>query len=324
MEASENKFAQYERVKLPHEPWRLAGEKLILPAAVMHTLSRFGPWRLTEQDGDEDEGSGILLLSGPPGTGKSRAARFIADAAVRRTSGQGNALIVHTPALFSEELGRSARLVAELFQAIEFSAARYPTVVIWDDAEGIFCSREQVIKSRDPTDLLRVTTTLNAGFDRLVAVTNVVQIATGNFGEVLDPAIVDRIDAVLPFSLPTLAERREIIRRRLNGLAGEGVVAEMAAATDGWSGRRLSKLVMQAYLLGTVRTRRELTAADFLRAVGLTPGEGTVVTNSNGHRNGAHHAPTAEKEEDLCTSSLRSESPAAPTRRTFRSLFQRG
>jgi SpoVK/Ycf46/Vps4 family AAA+-type ATPase len=100
---------------------------------------------------------------------------------------------------------------------------------------------------------------------------NVLQIATGNFTGVLDPAIIDRIDHIITFHLPTLAQRREILRQKVQGLAGERVLEELAAATEGWSGRRLAKIVMQAYLVSTARTRAEMTAADFLRAVGLTP-----------------------------------------------------
>jgi SpoVK/Ycf46/Vps4 family AAA+-type ATPase len=282
MEQREKKPEKYQVIKLPHDPFRVAGERLIQAPEVRETPTRYCLWRLQEQDGDE--GSGILGLFGPPGTGKSCTARFIADAAMRRLGGRGNALIVHTPALFSEELGRSAKLVADLFAAIEFSAAHdHETFCIWDDAEGIFVSREQVIAAKDPTDLLKVTATLNEGFDRLRDVKHVMHIATANFTTgVIDPAIVDRIDYVIPFALPTLQERVEIIRRRVNGLVGELVLAQLAEATEGWSGRRLSKLVMQAYLASSVRTRKELTVEDFLRAVGITPSTGDVVTNGNG------------------------------------------
>lgn len=285
MEQHEKKPEKYQVIKLPHDPFHVAGERLIQGPEVREPITRYCLWRLQEQDGDE--GSGILAFFGPPGTGKSCTARFIADAAVRRLGGGGNALIVHTPALFSEELGRSAKLVAELFHAIEFSASHnHKTICIWDDAEGIFLSRQHVINAKDPTDLLKVTATLNEGFDRLIEVKNVVHIATANFTSVVDPAIMDRIDYVVPFALPTFQERMEIIRRRVNGLAGELVLAELAAATEGWSGRRLSKLVMQAYLWGTARTRAELTAEDFLRAVGVTPDHSDVMPNSHG--NGAY------------------------------------
>ena len=55
---------------------------------------------------------------------------------MRLTGGRGNALIVHTAALFSEELGQSPKLVSSLFADVELSASHdIPTVLIWDDAE---------------------------------------------------------------------------------------------------------------------------------------------------------------------------------------------
>jgi SpoVK/Ycf46/Vps4 family AAA+-type ATPase len=307
------KLEKYEHIRLPRDPWRRAGEALVLAPEVTQTAARFGQWRLREGG----EGSGLLLFSGPPGTGKSVLARFTADAAVRASGERGNALIVNTPALFSEELGRSAKLVAELFAAVELSAARVKTVLLWDDAEGIFCSREQVLEAKEPTDLLRVIQTLNAGFDRLCEMKNVLQIATGNFTQVLDPAIVDRIDLVITFALPTLAERREILRRRVHGLAGEQVLEELAQATEGWSGRRLAKIVMQAYLASTAPMRAELSAADFLAAVGLAPEPITSVEEAPA---GEAETVTAaiEKEEVVCPIESSNGSPQAVSPRRSR------
>jgi SpoVK/Ycf46/Vps4 family AAA+-type ATPase len=265
MEKTE-KLEKYHLVRLPNEQWRQYGEGLVLAESVKRDVLRFGEWRLCYRG----SGYGLLLLEGPPGVGKSDTARFAVDAAVRKVGSPGNGLVVHMPSLFDENLGRGPKLVAELMETIALSASRRPTGVILEDAEGLFVSRQQSVASRDPTDVLRMTAALLSGLDSLREVTNVLIYATCNFAGVLDEAIVSRCDHVVRFELPTLAERRAILAAAVNGVASGWLLDTLAAATEGKSGRDLVRITQQAFLCGT-GSPEELTAADFLRAVGLTP-----------------------------------------------------
>jgi AAA+ superfamily predicted ATPase len=143
--------------------------------------------------------------------------------------------------------------------------------VILDDAEALFLSRQQSIASNDPTDIVRVATTLFQGLDDL-RFEPVILYATLNIQGIVDEAIESRCDYILTFGLPPYEARLSILQTKVKGSAGERVLTELAAATEGWSGRDLNKINLKAFLKGTAATREELTEEDYLRAVGLTPG----------------------------------------------------
>ena len=156
------------------------------------------------------------------------------------------------------------------------------------------------MKNGDPSDLLRVTAALAKGFDDLRGVNNVLMYATCNLPEMIDEAIITRSDHVIHFALPTFGEARlAVLRQAVTGLAGERVLPQLAAATDGWSGRELSKITYKAYVFGTVDQREELTEEDFLRAVGLMP---EPVTSVEEERYEAGDEGTMEREDVGCTS----------------------
>jgi SpoVK/Ycf46/Vps4 family AAA+-type ATPase len=260
---------KYAVIPLPNDQWRQNGEALVLAPHVCTLLTRYGLFRV--QFGAVDGGYGLLMLSGPPGTGKSDTARWAGDAIVRMLATKGNGLVINAQALFDAHLGKSARLVDELLADIDLSARRGLTCLIWEDAEGIFTGRHQSLKSNDPTDVLRVTTTLLHGLDRLRYEANVIQYATLNMHGVVDCAIASRADLTISFELPNTDERLAMLQKKLKGLAGEQILPTLATATEGWSGRDLSRITMLAFLHGTGHTPEELTEEDFLRAVGITP-----------------------------------------------------
>jgi SpoVK/Ycf46/Vps4 family AAA+-type ATPase len=259
----------YDLVELPDDNWREQGEALHLPPHVRRYLLRFGMYRVLY--GMRDGIIGLMMLKGPPGTGKSVMVRWAADTLSRALDTTGNALVINAAGLMDEHLGRSQKNAAELFDTIAFSAGKKLTVVILDDAESVFMSRRQSTQSQDPTDVVKVTTTILQGLDRLRFNPNVVQYATLNIEGLVDEAILSRCDMTLSFELPNLADRTAILSRTVQGLAGERVLEELAGATEGKSGRHLNTINLHAYLEGTATRREDLTEADYLRAVGLTP-----------------------------------------------------
>jgi ATP-dependent 26S proteasome regulatory subunit len=300
----------YQHVKLPDDTWRELGESLVLDPQVRNLLLRFGLYRFSS--GYRRQGYGLMTINGLPGTGKSDAVRWAGDAAIRNLGGEGNGLIINAEALFDEHLGQSQKLVAQLFEEISFSAARVNTVVIWDDADGIFLSRERSLSSGDPTDVMKATTALLHGLDRL-RFENVLQYATVNIQGVVDEAIASRSDYLLHFALPGLRARYAILENLLMGTAGQGVCEALAEATEGWSGRALSRINLLAFLTGIGRTVEELTAQDYLAAVGLLHGDET--------REGAVEEDVRHEDEPLCTMKSLVNGFQAVSPRTSRSLW---
>ena len=266
-ESPQPREEKYDIVRLPDQRWWERGNDLVLAPDIKPSLIRYGQYRLERTDGT----SGLLIANGPPGTGKSDAVRWAASELMRRLSLTGNGLVIHVPALFDHHLGNSAKRVAGLLEDIKLSARRFPTCVILDDAEALFLSRRQSIASNDPTDIVRVATTLFQGLDDL-RFEPVILYATLNIQGVIDEAIESRCDYILTFGLPTYEARLSILQTKVKGSAGERVLHELAAATEGWSGRDLNKINLKAFLKGTAATREELTEEDYLRAVGLIPG----------------------------------------------------
>jgi SpoVK/Ycf46/Vps4 family AAA+-type ATPase len=264
-----NKPYLYDLVELPDDNWQQQGEALLLEPHVRHTLVRFGEFRI--RYGSREGTLGLILVPGPPGVGKSDAIRWAADAVVRELHTTGNALVFKAENLMDEHLGRSQKNVSEFFDTIAFSARNKITALIIDDAESVFMSRQQSVESNDPTDVVKATIAFFQGMDRLRYNPNVLQYAALNIEGLVDPAILSRSDVVIPFELPNLEARTAILARKVKGLAGERVLKELAAATEGQSGRDLNKINLLAYLQGTAKTLEDLTEADYLRAVGLEP-----------------------------------------------------
>jgi pachytene checkpoint protein 2 len=206
---------------------------------------------------------GVILLEGPPGTGKTSLAKGLASrvAAVFRggLGGQGFRYVEVDPhALSSGSLGKTQRAVTELFSsAITEQAALGPTIVLLDEVETILADRAKLSLEANPIDVHRATDAALVQLDHLAdAHPNVLFVATSNFPQAIDGAFVSRADLVLTVPLPDEAGRLEILRDTLTGMAeafpplaaldGARALAGVARAAEGLDGRAMRKLVAAA------------------------------------------------------------------------------
>lgn len=226
---------------------------------------------------------GLIVLHGPPGTGKTSLGRALAARTAEVISGIGSFLYIEVEphALASAALGRSQRSVRDLLGlTIAEQAERGPLIVLLDEVETLAADRSKMSLEANPIDVHRATDAVLAQLDQLAArFPNLLLIATSNFTRAVDSAFLSRADLVETIGLPGREACREILATTIASLAKvfpriQSVTTEpeferAALLCVGLDGRRIRKLVLSACTFDkrTATDPNHLKAADILRAV---------------------------------------------------------
>lgn len=171
-----------------------------------------------------------LLLSGPPGTGKS----FIAGHIAARL---GLPLyVVRLDALVSSLLGDTAKNIRAVFDFANHSSS----FIFIDEIDAVAKKRDD---QRELGEIKRVVNTLIQGLDSVS--TNTVIIAATNHAHLLDPAIFRRFPYTLDVPLPG-ADMREQLWGVYLGNDDPSEMAALSKISEGLSGSDIKDLATSA------------------------------------------------------------------------------
>jgi AAA+ superfamily predicted ATPase len=211
-------------VKLPQKDFGEQWDKIVVPEEVKNRLLSQAILEFTLR-GKVSQASvplhGLILLVGPPGTGKTSLARGLANSTAKSLSGAFHFIEIEPHALASAALGKSQQAVRDLLQkTIAEYAAQGPLIVLLDEVETLAADRRRLSLEANPVDVHRATDAVLASLDHLAAQhPQLLFIATTNFREAVDAALVSRADLVEMIEKPDKAACRAILSDTVGALA---------------------------------------------------------------------------------------------------------
>ena len=183
-----------------------------------------------------------LLLSGPPGSGKTLLARALAHQC------EASFISIKGPELLSKWIGETEKGIREVFRRAKQAA---PCIVFFDEIDGLAPRRGGMNGDGHAGD--RLLTQLLTEMDGIEGRTGVIVVAATNRSELIDPALLrpGRFDLIVELRYPNAEEREAIFSVHTRGrpLADDVSLDKLAQLTDGRSGADIEGICHRASML---------------------------------------------------------------------------
>ncbi|XP_044252792.1 pachytene checkpoint protein 2 homolog [Tribolium madens] len=209
----------------------------------------------------------VILLHGPPGTGKTSLCKALAHKLSIRMQERytsGVLIEINSHSLFSKWFSESGKLVTKMFSKIIeiVENSNLLVCVLIDEIESLAHARNQCVSGNEPSDSIRVVNAVLTQIDRIKRYSNVLILTTSNITESIDLAFIDRADIKQYLGLPTPTAICKVYHSCIEELIKAQVIKcdevesnnkeklwEICEKSQGLSGRSLRKIPFIAHAL---------------------------------------------------------------------------
>jgi len=218
---------------LPNQDFQGVWENLVYDTNIKKDLLRFVSTSLVLSDQGVDQNivccNRVVLLHGPPGTGKTSLCKALAQKLSIRMSTRYKTtqfVEINSHSLFSKWFSESGKLVQKMFTEIKrlMEDTMSLVCVLIDEVESLTAARKNSMSGSEPSDALRVVNALLTQLDSIKNAPNVLILTTSNITGAIDLAFVDRADIKQYVGTPSQGAIYQILHSCVAELVRTGLV----------------------------------------------------------------------------------------------------